>query len=310
MGEVNLKLFYGWRRCALNGCELFYLAFVRRPGLSHFTLDAQRPWPRPRPPSPLSISWQPFPALFCWERSNTFCRHCCPVMGKNFCDWNSQVTWLKVCFLFWFFFVFHFSRPPLALNKASSTRSKNIENCFLFRFFVFFLPLFPGLSVFAFIFVKFSLAVIFFFGWCRSCCCFCCCTWGTFCTRQMLFQCLGHFFVVSPPFSIWADCIEIRVPRCAWMIFVSCKYFIDYYSACSRVAFSSVRFGRPCPYCSVCESFRVSTSSIFLSRVYFGCVFPDTPPYMRTYFCCAIPHCRINIWGKAEEKLRMAFIFS
>lgn len=41
--------------------------------------------------------------LFCCKRSNTFCRHCCPVMGKNFCDWKSEVTCLKefFCRPFW-----------------------------------------------------------------------------------------------------------------------------------------------------------------------------------------------------------------
>jgi len=81
------------------------------------------------------------------ERSNTFCRHCCPVMGKNFCDRKSQVTW---------------ATHPLALKKASSARSKNIENCFPSFFSLAFchFSLDAG-PVFAFIFVKFSSAVIF-----------------------------------------------------------------------------------------------------------------------------------------------------
>lgn len=99
---------------------------------------AQRPWPRPRPPSPLSISWQPFPALFCWERSNTFCRHCCPVMGKNFCDWNSQVTWLKVCFLFWFFLFFILAAHRWHWIRRPQLEAKTLKIVFFSVFFCHF----------------------------------------------------------------------------------------------------------------------------------------------------------------------------
>jgi len=66
VGEVNLKLFPGLGMRLKWVWELFLSLFVRRPGLSRFTLDAQRPWP------PLSISWQPFPALFCWKGRTLF----------------------------------------------------------------------------------------------------------------------------------------------------------------------------------------------------------------------------------------------
>lgn len=193
---------------------------------------------------------------FCCKRSNTFCRHCCPVMGKNFCDWKSEVTRFKEFFL---------PTPTIRLSANSARHwhwirrlqleAKTLEIVFpsphcppgqwqdwqqdLWN---------PGLVFyFCYIFLACHLSV----GGCS--------TSRTFCTRS---QCCFNAWATSLPthyatvypFYLRTEsiCIEINVPRCAWTIFGSCKYFIDYYSVCSWVPFAC-----PCPYCSECRSLRM-----------------------------------------------------
>jgi len=145
------------------------------------------------------------------ERSNTFCRHCCPVMGKNFCDRKSQVTW---------------STHPLALKKASSARSKNIENCFPSFFLLLFATFHSTQDLYLLLFLLNSPRLSSFFGM----------HFRSFLYSPNVISMPGPPFfaaAVSPPHLYLWDCIEIRVPRCARMVFGSCKYFIDYYPACS-----------------------------------------------------------------------------